>query len=253
MNTTYLDELLWDIASIEHADYITNFKDSTIQELENNINVNNQKIEELQNKINDIGKKRLRINDLYVEGEIDKKVYKQKLDAIKKDNGIYNSERDRLIDINESYKRQIEDLQKADEVETFLNQVLPIFDMSDKKQQYDIVHRHIKECYLERSRFDNKRATKIYIYTKKGTEHIFYWLPRFSRFYKYNDFNGKTTLYRDYRNIKDEYIKYREGLQKEVNNYLIPKLFKNTKDVNDNKDLTPEQKFLKAIKEFEED
>lgn len=253
MNTTYLDELLWDIASIEHADYITNFKDSSIQEIEYKIFVNNQKIEELLNKINDIGNKRIRINDLYVEGEIDKKTYKQKLDTIKKDNEIYNSERDRLIDINESCKKQIEDLQKADEVEAFLDQVLPIFGMSDKKQQYEIVHRHIKECYLERCKFDNKRATKIYIYTKRGTEHIFYWLPRFSRFYKYNEFTEEITLYRDYRKIKDEYMKYREGLQKEVDNYLIPKLFRNTKDANINKELTPEQKFLKAIKEFEED
>lgn len=237
----YLDELLWDIASIEHADYITSFKDSTIQELENNIRINNQKIEELQNKLNDISNKRERINDLYMEGEINQSKRKDKLELIKKDTAIYKSEYDRLLDNNNNLYKQIEDIKNADKVESFLNQTLPIFDTTEKQQQYEIVHRHIKVCYLDRCKFNNKRATIIEVHTSKGNVHIFYWLPRFSQLYRVDETTGEAKLYKDYRETFDEYRARNNEYYKEVEAYIKSKLSKHKE--------TPEEKLLRILKE----
>lgn len=237
----YLDELLWDIASIEHADYITSFKDSTIQELENNIRINNQKIDELQNKLNDISNKRERINDLYMEGEINQSKRKDKLELIKKDTAIYKSEYDRLLDNNNNLYKQIEDIKNADKVESFLNQTLPIFDTTEKQQQYEIVHRHIKVCYLDRCKFNNKRATIIEVHTSKGNVHIFYWLPRFSQLYRVDETTGEAKLYKDYRETFDEYRARNNEYYKEVEAYIKSKLSKHKE--------TPEEKLLRILKE----
>lgn len=237
----YLDELLWDIASIEHADYITSFKDSTIQELENNIRINNQKIEELQNKLNDISNKRERINDLYMEGEINQSKRKDKLELIKKDTAIYKSEYDRLLDNNNNLYKQIEDIKNADKVESFLNQTLPIFDTTEKQQQYEIVHRHIKVCYLDRCKFNNKRATIIEVHTSKGNVHIFYWLPRFSQLYRVDETTGEAKLYKDYRETFDEYRARNNEYYKEVEAYIKSKLSKHKEN--------PEEKLLRILKE----
>lgn len=237
----YLDELLWDIASIEHADYITSFKDSTIQELENNIRINNQKIEELQNKLNDISNKRERINDLYMEGEINQSKRKDKLELIKKDTAIYKSEYDRLLDNNNNLYKQIEDIKNADKVESFLNQTLPIFDTTEKQRQYEIVHRHIKVCYLDRCKFNNKRATIIEVHTSKGNVHIFYWLPRFSQLYRVDETTGEAKLYKDYRETFDEYRARNNEYYKEVEAYIKSKLSKHKE--------TPEEKLLRILKE----
>lgn len=235
----YLDELLWDIASIEHADYITSFKDSTIQELENNIRINEQKMEELQNKLNDISNKRDRINDLYMEGEINQTKRKEKLDLIKKDTVIYKSEHNRLSENNNNLYKQIEDIKNADKVESFLNQTLPIFDMSEKQQQYEIVHRHIKLCYLDRCKFNNKRATIIEIHTSKGNIHIFYWLPRFSQLYRVDETTGEAKLYKDYRETFDEYRTRNSKYYKEVEAYMKSKITKHKE--------TPEEKLLRIL------
>lgn len=235
----YLDELLWDIASLEHADYITSFKDSTILELENNIRINNQKIEELQNKLNDIGNKRDRINDLYMEGEINQTKRKEKLDFIKKDTVMYKSEHDRLLDINNNLYKQIEDIKNADKVEAFLNQTLPIFETTEKQQQYEIVHRHIKVCYLDRCKFNNKRATIIEVHTSKGTIHIFYWLPRFSQLYRVDETTGEAKLYKDYRETFDEYRTRNSKYYKEVEAYMKSKITKHKE--------TPEEKLLRIL------
>lgn len=234
----YLDELLWDIASIEHADYISNFKDSTIQELESNISINNQKIEELLNRLNKIDNKRRRINELYMDGEINQTTHKQRLELIKKDNVMFKSERDRLLEENENIYKQIDDIKNADQVEAFLNQTLPIFEMTEKQKQYEIVHRHIKVCYLDRCKFENKKATVIEIHTTKGSIYMFYWLPRFSQLYKVNEITKEASLYKDYRETFDECKKRKCQYYSEVDKYMKSILNKKS----------PEEKLLDALR-----
>lgn len=237
----YLDELLWDIASIEHADYLSNYKSTSIQELENRIGINKQKIEELKNRLNDINHKRDRINDLYMEGEISQTKRKEKLYLVKKNTTILTSELNRLQECNVKLSEQIDDILNADEAEALVNQTLPLFEMSEKQQQYEIVHRHIKVCYLDRCKFNNRKATIIEIHTYKETVYTFYWLPRYSQLYAVNKTTGEAIIYKDYRETYDEYRARIAKYQKEVEAYLRPILSESKE--------TPQEKLLRIIRE----
>jgi len=135
-----MNKLIWEFALKLHLEYLKDLGNNTITVYRNKIKIYEEKLNEVNKKILDLGAKRVRIADLYAEGDYTKHKY---LDA-----------KGKLVSEHLGLQRQQEEL--TDEIE-HLNELIynikhgkaeKSFDPSNvsDEEKYEIAHMHIKKA-----------------------------------------------------------------------------------------------------------
>lgn len=214
-----MDGLLWRIAEMEHLEYLTDLKSENKEDYEKKIEILNQKISASNVLIEDTEKKKLRIQEGYIDGIYNKEVRDEKIAkvdteviAVKQTIVAYQEE-------IEGYIKVIEDLGKTDDyLERLADAMFTTDNITDEKQLYDIVHQHIKVVYMEHANFNDKKCVKITVELKRGEIEYFLYFPWVKKGHKIFNIHkdGKAVPY-GYQNIirDDSNSKDKGGIDKE--------------------------------------
>lgn len=170
-----LDTLLWDVAQFEHIDFMQKDAEIHIKELNTEKAIIMAKREQAKKDIEKLAPSKERATELYVNGDISRQKYDQmKANTKTKENELkanikaYNLEI-KHIDAN------IENFQNFD-VERFVNMACDIQEITNKKEMKDIVNQHIKECFVNRVVYNNRKAIEITINCYNGNVRNYLYL-----------------------------------------------------------------------------
>ncbi len=180
------DTLIWDIAQLEHIDFLNGEGTKSIEGYEENKKVIKEKILEINNKLAGLEERKFRIQDLYMDGEISKDRYTYQLGKIKAENITFQADLDRHYAEIERIEKTIEQI-KNPTPEAYVNLVATVQDENDRKIIKDIIDQHIGLCSIEKGELDGHKGTVIHINTTKGIEHKFIFLYGIHKVFKYND------------------------------------------------------------------
>lgn len=168
-----LDSVLWDIAAEREALYRETAIEESIKRYKENVEQTKRKIASIQPRLDEVNKKKERLYDLYVEGDILREKYEEKkrditseLDAIKAEETPLKNELKRLeetivhlnsidrlvapdpIDVIEASLTNdwsdVEERSSSDYAYKHYDNIKKIKSTVQDKERYDIIHRQIK-------------------------------------------------------------------------------------------------------------
>lgn len=153
-----LDGLLWWVASKEEINYRMRMDADKKKEYEEEIEVLRQKVSGAQKKLDFIDEKRRRIQELYMEGMIDKEEMKKRLSGTTSEAKVYN---DTILSLNEKIEGFLTLLQGNDENLPDIERLVKIYDgvysESDLKVMNEIVKKQIKRVTTSAEWFGKER------------------------------------------------------------------------------------------------
>lgn len=162
ININLMDSIAWHYAKNEELVKLILNKENNTKEYKNKIQLNKEKIEATIGRINKLTDKKERNNDLFIDGNIDKKKYNNNIAAINEDLSLINSEVEKWNYEIKEYEKQIKGLQNSNENEItidFVKQnIITLNSIKNQQLMYDIVHKNIKKITIEEI---EKNKTKI--------------------------------------------------------------------------------------------
>ena len=190
-----MDSLLWHIAKDAELDYIINTASEDKQKYEERINVLDQKISFVKVRLEDLDKKRYRIVESYIEGDLTKEKRDEKfyaLDEKKKEilleQASFQNEKEHLEfllkDIRMKYN--IDDVSNiVAHLERTMSLEEKIANISNDAERSRIIHRHIQKITVENKEIEyefgvGKRRTSTRFITIKfysGDVKYYHYLP----------------------------------------------------------------------------
>lgn len=153
-----MDGLLWFIASREEIKCRIRLTEQSKEEYDSKIEILREKIEATQKKLDYIEEKKARINELYVEGLIDKEEFKNRQNKTVLEAKKYN---DTILSYNERIGALLSLLEGNKESEEELKRVVTIYDdvrcEKDLQMMNEIVKKHIKRVTSSPEWFGKER------------------------------------------------------------------------------------------------
>lgn len=188
------DNLIWDVAQLEHINFLEDEGEKNIDRYEEQKKVLNEKILEANSKLATLDERKFRIQDLYMAGDIDKTRYTAQKGKIKADAIFYQAELERYHEEIERIDNIIYQIQNPS-YDTYIELVANVQDEVDKRKIKAIIDQHIGNCYIRKCEFEGHKGTEIVINTIKGDEHKFVFLYGAHKVYKYIEFDKKWVDY----------------------------------------------------------
>lgn len=210
------DNLIWDVAQLEHIDFLVADGEKNIDRYEQQKKVLNEKILEANSKLAALDERKFRVQDLYMAGDIDKKRYDSQRGKIKADAISYQAELERYYDEVERIDNIIYQI-KNPTVDTYIDLVSDVQDEVDKRRIKAIIDTHIGNCYIRKCEVMGYKGTEIVINTVKGFEHKFAFCYGVHKVFKYNSYDKK---WQDYYPSHEEARKKAEETFKEMGTTL---------------------------------
>lgn len=176
-----LDSILYKLALTNETLTMQIDRIKSIEKYESEIKVLETKIANLKEELRDkLQKKLSRVEDMYIDGNISKEKYLEKVDKIKSTEVETNS---RII----RYENELFDLKHKIE---FLNNPLNIYnpETATPKEKYDMVHRNISKVELKRL----DKGLEVYIRCGEVDYTFHYYSQRKDKWFVYE--NGKEML-----------------------------------------------------------
>lgn len=191
-----MDSLLWHIAKDAELDYIINTASEDKQKYEERINVLDQKISFVKVRLEDLDKKRNRIVESYIEGDLTKEKRDEKfyaLDEKKKEilleQASFQNEKEHLEFLLKDIKMKynIDDVSNiVAHLERTISLEEKIANISNDVERSRIIHRHIQKITVENKEIEyefgiGKRRTSTRFITIKfynGDTQYYHYLPK---------------------------------------------------------------------------
>ena len=166
-----IDPLVYEIACLNHLEFLQTPNNDLVEKLEEDVKVLEQKMEASSSIIKETEEKKLKLADLYVDGVLDKKRYKDRLGKIE----VEKSEA--LTNMN-GYKNEIEKLKtqiesaKNPSFEALLEYSGDLLE-SEKKKMKEIVNQHIRKIWFYSEKVAGRFCKHILILDARGIEWQF--------------------------------------------------------------------------------
>lgn len=186
----WFDKIIWDVAQLEHIEYLTKKNEESVGEYEKKIQILNEKIAESRNKMDNLQVRKERIQELYMNGDITKAKYDSNKGKITADYISYQAEIERYMNEIERNEDLIYRIKNPTE-ESYINIVADVSDEEDKKKIKEIIDLHIGNCYVSKTKHDDYNAIEIIINTVKGVEHKFHFCYGAKKMYKWNSWKSE--------------------------------------------------------------
>ena len=179
MRINVLDQIIYEVASILHIEFMSQPNNNLVEQLENDIKVLGDKIMGSEKDLKEIDEKKAKIADIYVDGIITQKQYQARIAKIDAEKSQSDNDIDR-------YKVEIGKLEKQLESAknpTFENLLEYADDLSstDIKKMKDIVNQHISKIWFDAEEcnlFNGKVKTckHIHIIDENGKDWEFIYI-----------------------------------------------------------------------------
>lgn len=194
-----MDSLLWYVAKDAELDYIMNAASEDKQKYEERINILEQKISFVKVRLEDLDKKRDRIVESYIDGDLTKekrddkfRILDEKRKEILLEQTSFQNEKEHLKFLLEDIRLEydIDDVSKiTGHLERTMSLEEKIASISDDEERSRIIHRHIQEITIENREIEyefgiGKRKTPTRFITIKfynGEKQYYHYLPSTGR------------------------------------------------------------------------
>ena len=169
-----IDSLVYEIACINHLEFLQTPNNDLVEKLEEEVKVLEQKMEASSSIIKETEEKKLKVADLYVDGLIDKKRYKDRL-------GKIEVEKSEAVSNMNGYKNEIEKLKtqiesaKNPSFEALLEYSGDLLE-SEKKKMKEIVNQHIRKIWFYSEKVAGRSCKHIHIIDARNVEWQFLFL-----------------------------------------------------------------------------
>lgn len=147
MRINVLDQIIYEVASILHIEFMSQPNNNLVEQLEADIKVLREKIMGSEKDLKEIDEKKAKIADIYVDGIITKKQYQARIAKIDAEKSQSENDIDRYkVEIGK-LERQLESAKNP----TFDNLLEYADDLSstDIKKMKDIVNQHISKVWFD--------------------------------------------------------------------------------------------------------
>lgn len=166
-----IDPLVYEIACLNHLEFLQTPNNDLVEKLEEDVKVLEQKMEASSNIIKETEAKKLKVADLYVDGVIDKKRYKDRLGKIEVEKSEAVSNMNGYKNDIEKLKAQIESA-KNPSFEALLEYSGDLLE-SEKKKMKEIVNQHIRKIWFYSEKVAGRSCKHIHIIDERGVEWQF--------------------------------------------------------------------------------
>lgn len=166
-----IDPLVYEIACLNHLEFLQTPNNDLVEKLEEDVKVLEQKMEASSSIIKETEEKKLKLADLYVDGLLDKKRYKDRL-------GKFEVEKSEALTNMNGYKNEIEKLKTQIEsaknpsfgaLLEYSNDLLE----SEKKKMKEIVNQHIRKIWFYSEKVAGRFCKHIHIIDGRNVEWQF--------------------------------------------------------------------------------
>ena len=196
INATVLDNIIWYVAQLEHIDYLATYKEKSVISYKEDRKVLIRKIDELQTKLKAIEDRKIRIQDLYMNGDITKERYEAQKGKIIADNAIYQSQIDRYEEEIHRIESTIFQIEHPD-MEAIISLIANIQDEEGRKKIKEIIDQHIGDIYIKKCTVDKYLAKEIEINTVNGEVQRFAYAYKGHKVYRYSTLSQKWVYIND--------------------------------------------------------
>ena len=166
-----IDPLVYEIACLNHLEFLQTPNNDLVEKLEEEVKVLEQKIEASSSIIKETEEKKLKVADLYVDGIIDKKSYKNRLGKIEVEKSEALSNLNGYKNDMEKLKAQIESA-KNPSFEALLEYSGDLLE-SEKKKMKEIVNQHIRKIWFNSEKVAGRSCKHIHILDSRNIEWEF--------------------------------------------------------------------------------
>ena len=244
INKNIIDEILTDLSSLLHFDYLANLTETTKVEIENQLKVIELKINAIKEEIANVDNKKKKVATAFMDEMITEKEYKKKVAIIKADVDNYQI---KLNQYQQEYNQLSKNLKDIDDTDEYVDKIVDLAGEVDDEEDIDkIIERvkqHIKVMYHRVFKVGDKQTAIDIVECVDYKNHIYTYL--------FQNKHGKTKegLF-EYTNGK--VIKYKH---KKDTNLPIADVMKNILDNKENlKDLIDKiNEFTSVVKNKVED
>lgn len=167
-----LDTILWDLASFYYRDWLANKGKESIDDYRNQLQILKGKIQLLIDEIPNIDKKKGRINELYIDGAIDRETYKNKIAQCDQEVDKINSQIQSLYNEQNRIERLIERLGN-NSFDDYVILMSSVGEITQQEQMREIVRQFIKVVYVDKCEYNNRVCTLIIVNTTDDITHQF--------------------------------------------------------------------------------
>lgn len=190
-----IDSLVYEIACINHLEFLQTPNNDLVEKLEEEVNVLEQKMEASLSIIKETEEKKVKVADAYIDGVIDKKRYKDRLGKIEVEKSEAVSNLNGYKNDMEKLKAQIESA-KNPSFEALLEYSGDLLE-SEKKKMKEIVNQHIRKIWFYSEKVAGRFCKHIHILDARGIEWQFLYFghdPRKNviKLYKLNKYGSIT-------------------------------------------------------------
>ena len=196
MSINIMDSILWKLAQDAEVEYILNLAAEDKAKYQERIRILDEKLSYIVTRLKEQDNKKSRVVESYIDGHISKEVRDTKFKIIDderrkilKEQASYNNEKEHLISLLMNLDSRFY-LDEVDTIVTELERIIKlkehISNITDDKERYDIIHRHIRKVTIENRIIEYKfkvRKTKtsktrfITVTFYNGNKRYFHFLP----------------------------------------------------------------------------
>ena len=190
-----IDSILWKLAQDAEVEYILNLAAEDKAKYQERIRILDEKLSYIVTRLKEQDNKKSRVVESYIDGHISKEVRDTKFKIIDderrkilKEQASYNNEKEHLISLLMNLDSRFY-LDEVDTIVTELERIIKlkehISNITDDKERYDIIHRHIRKVTVENRVIDytfkvrkskTARTKFISVSFYNGDERFFHFL-----------------------------------------------------------------------------
>ena len=167
-----LDTILWDLASFYYREWLANKGKESIDDYRNQLQILKGKIQLLFDEIPNIDQKKGRINELYIDGAIDRETYKNKIAQCEVEIDKINSQIQSFYNEQNRIERLIERLGN-NSFDDYVILMSSVGEITQQEQMREIVRQFIKVVYVDKFEYNNRVCTLIIVNTTDDITHQF--------------------------------------------------------------------------------
>lgn len=181
ININTLDSLLWHICRIREAEYWQTEAKNDMLKFNEQINILKTKIKASDKIIESNNNKISNVVDSFIDNLISKEKRDSKISSIRKEIAEINNNVTKWTNEIKRYNELISEINKriydgVDEEIQMMKLIDEVNNITDDKQRFDIIHRHIKEIHINKDSFEGKEAKRIDIAFMNDTIKTYYYL-----------------------------------------------------------------------------
>ncbi len=166
-----IDSLVYDIACLNHLEFLQTPNNDLVEKLEQDVKVLEQKMEASSSIIKETEAKKVKVADLYIDGVLDKKRYKDRLGKIEVEKSEAVSNLNGYKNDIEKLKAQIESA-KNPSFEALLEYSDDLLE-AEKKKMKEIVNQHIRKIWFNSEKVGGRSCKHIHIIDARNVEWEF--------------------------------------------------------------------------------